>query len=443
MPAKTLRMSVSVTGNAAQPAFEAELRERALVVLLLQRNYGDRATWLGEYLPRSLAAVRAFDQGNDSEMGGDDDAARRDWEDAARLDTAWGVAAAWAAWTTLADSATARLQRFARRPGLLAGDREAVELILSLSQEASRRTFELALRRFAVNPELWTHLAAWAAVRTGRSRTAVAISSYADSAVYARGEWLVDAYHSRGFALHELGLYKDELKLARELQRRFPSGSQIVANNHEAMSLAALGRVDSLRRRLAEWQALGEPRGTGARWAGTRAWVAGQELMAHDKEPEGQDVLRSTLPFYNRVRQTQGYSSKEEINVLEWTDQLEEAQRLALAALPRVRARVDSVNLLAALGRIAARQGDRVKAMRYDELLAATRGVAPHNARGAPFARATIAARLGDREGAVRLLEEAREKGEQDAKSWNVHRWPDFAGLRDYPPFQRFLKPRG
>src|SRR2546428_3910002 len=137
MPAKTLRMSVSVTGNAAQPAFEAELRERALVVLLLQRNYGDRATWLGEYLPRSLAAVRAFDQGNDSEMGGDDDAARRDWEDAARLDTAWGVAAAWAAWTTLADSATARLQRFARRLGLLAGDREAVDLILSLSQEAS------------------------------------------------------------------------------------------------------------------------------------------------------------------------------------------------------------------------------------------------------------------------------------------------------------------
>jgi hypothetical protein len=101
------------------------------------------------------------------------------------------------------------------------------------------------------------------------------------------------------------------------------------------------------------------------------------------------------------------------------------------------------VDVLAALGRIAAREGNRTEAMRYDRLLAASPSEPPHIARGAPYARATIAARLGDREEAVRLLEEAREKGEQDAKSWNVHRVPDFAALRDYPPFQRFLKPRG
>jgi serine/threonine protein kinase/tetratricopeptide (TPR) repeat protein len=446
MPAKTLRMSVSVKGDPAQPAFAAELAERALVALLLQRDYGDRATWLGENLPRSLAAVRAFDQGNDLEMGGEGDknAAQGQWEEAARLDTTWGLAAAWAAWTTVEDTAIARLQRFASRPGLLAGDRETVALILSLSQEASERTFELARRRFAVNPELWTHLAAWAAVRTGRAQTAVEIASYADSAVYARGEWLLDTYNSQGFALHELGRYEDELKLARALQRRFPSSSQVFANTHEAMALAALGSVDSLRRRLAEWEALTEPRGTGYRWAGTRAWVAGQELMAHGREQEGREMLQSTRPFYAGLRAAQGYASKEEINVLEWTDQLVDARRLALAALPRLRSVQDSVEVLAALGRISARAGNRAEAMRYDRLLAASRrSEPPRIARGAPFERATIAARLGDREGAVRLLEEAREKGEQDAKSWNVHRWPDFAGLRDYPPFQRFLKPRG
>ena len=441
MPSKVLRMSVSVTGEPAQSALGAELAERVVVALFLQHKFGDRASWLGEHLPRSLAAVRAFDQANELEMGGNKNAAGTYWEEAARLDTAWGLAAAWAVWQTLSDSV--RLKRLASRPELAAGDREAVALILSLGQESSERTFELARRRFVVNPDLWVYLAAWAAVRTGRAQTAVAISGYADSAVYARGDWLVDAYHSRGFALHELGRYEEELKLARDVQQRFPNGSQVAANNHEAMALAALGRVDSLRRRLAEWEALTEPRGTGARWAGTRAWVAGQELIAHGKERQGREMLEGTLPFYARLRATQGYSSKEEVNVLEWTDHLEKAKPLALAALPRVRSAVDSVDFLSALGRIAARQGNRAEAMRYAELLAATRGVAPHNARSAPFARATIAARLGDFEAAVRLLEEARDKGEQDAKSWNVHRWPDFAALRDYPPFQRFLKPRG
>ena len=123
MPAKILRMSVSVTGDAAQPAFAAELTERALVALLLQRDYGDRATWLGEYLPRSLAAVRAFDQANDFEMGGDHKTSQVYWEEAARLDTAWGLAAAWAGWGRLKD--THQLERLASRPELAAGDREA------------------------------------------------------------------------------------------------------------------------------------------------------------------------------------------------------------------------------------------------------------------------------------------------------------------------------
>src|SRR4029077_6850757 len=45
MPAKVLRMSVSVTGDPTPPSFAAELTERVLVALLLQRTYGDRVTW--------------------------------------------------------------------------------------------------------------------------------------------------------------------------------------------------------------------------------------------------------------------------------------------------------------------------------------------------------------------------------------------------------------
>jgi tetratricopeptide (TPR) repeat protein len=253
--------------------------------------------------------------------------------------------------------------------------------------------------------------------------------------VHLRGQLLSGVYHLRGYALHELGRYQEQLQLAHDLTRRFPGGFQVEARTHEAMALAALREIDSLRRRLAEWEATPEP--AGQEWAGTRAVIAGMELMAHGEEQEGRDVLAAALPLYGRMRETNGYSREAEINILEWTDQLEEAQHLALAALPRVRSRRDSVNLLAALGRIAARQGNRAEARRYDQLLAAS-------PEGAPVARATVAARLGDLEGAVRLLEEARAAGvDQSATSWYVHRIPDFAPLRDYPPFKRFLRPRG
>jgi tetratricopeptide (TPR) repeat protein len=251
--------------------------------------------------------------------------------------------------------------------------------------------------------------------------------------VHLRDPLLLGVYHHRGYALHELGRYQEELQLARDLERRFP-GFPIPARTHEAMALAALGELDTLRRRLVEWEATPEP--AGQDWAGNRAIIAAQELMAHGNEPEGLKALAAALPLYRRLRTRQGLASEPEINTLEWTGDLDGARRLALAALPRIRSQGESTTFLAALGRIAARQGKRAEALRYDRLLAAT-------GNGAPLLRATIASRLGDREVAVRLLEEARGRGNDlNTSSWSVHRSPDFAGLRDYPPFERFLKPR-
>jgi hypothetical protein len=90
MPAKVLRMSVSLTGDPEQAAFGAELTERVLAALLLQRAYGDRVVWLGEYIPRSLAAVRAFNQGlNTNDFSYLSEATRldTDWVDAAAIAT--------------------------------------------------------------------------------------------------------------------------------------------------------------------------------------------------------------------------------------------------------------------------------------------------------------------------------------------------------------------
>jgi len=54
--------------------------------------------------------------------------------------------------------------------------------------------------------------------------------------------------------------------------------------------------------------------------------------------------------------------------------------------------------------------------------------------------RRVIAAQEGDREGAVRLLQGAYEAG-QGYGIW-LHNAPQLDGLRDYPPFQRFIAPR-
>jgi tetratricopeptide (TPR) repeat protein len=419
MPAKVLRMSVSVTGDPAPASFAAELTERVLVALLLQKLYGDRVTWLGRYLPRSLAAVRAYEEAMDLLMAGDDSAGDKSMREAARLDTGWVEAA------VEATSDTVQLRRLAAQPGLLPYDRDAIAFSMSQSPE---RRFDLARRLAAVNPELWSQDAAWEALATNRPNAVLALSAYADSAVWMRGRWLKIAYNTRGIALHQLGRYAEELDLGHQLERRFPG--DLTGRTHEVMALAALGEADSLRRRLAEWEAAPVPKEQG--WADTRTNVAGQELMAHGHEQDGRRLLEATLPFYRRRGQ-----GVDLVYVLIWTDHLQEARTRALAFLAAARSRDDSAYALANLGTIAARQGHATEAGLYDRRLAAL-------PEGAPAERATIASALGDREGAVRFLEEARSGGDPTGLTLYhiAHRLPDFAPLRGYPPFEAFLKPR-
>ncbi len=55
--------------------------------------------------------------------------------------------------------------------------------------------------------------------------------------------------------------------------------------------------------------------------------------------------------------------------------------------------------------------------------------------------RARIAAVLEDRDHAMDLLRRAIDQGVYDATL--LHRDIDFESLRDYPPFQELLRPKG
>ena len=175
-----------------------------------------------------------------------------------------------------------------------------------------------------------------------------------------------------------------------------------------------------------------------------RAYIAGMELMAHGKEREGREVLAGTVPLYRRLRETEGYRS-ELVEVLLVTGQFQAAWDQALADLRLVKSSEDSMFLLTYLGVIGTRQGKVEAAARYFDD-AARYGRLPAGTGRRPgravWDRAFIAAWRGDREEAVRFLEEARAYGGELATHRFVHREPAFAGLRDYPPFQRFLKPR-
>lgn len=209
------------------------------------------------------------------------------------------------------------------------------------------------------------------------------------------------------------------------------------------MAFAGLGMVDSIRRRLAEWEASPEPsRGPAA---GTRAYIAGFELMAHGHEREGREVLASTVPLYYRLRAAEGYHVALP-EVLMETGRLAEAHDVARADLPKATSGEDSATFLSLLGAVAARQGKTEEARRYLEELVryrlrlAARRQRPDLQGQVTYRLAVLAGWMGDREAAVRFLEEARALGR--TQHWFVHRQPAFAAMRDYPPYQQFLKPR-
>ena len=97
------------------------------------------------------------------------------------------------------------------------------------------------------------------------------------------------------------------------------------------------------------------------------------------------------------------------------------------------------VRELGRVGSSAALRGDTVIAKRaFDELGRVDR---PYSFGEPSYWRAAIAATLGQKETAVRLLGEALSRGAR--KMPELHRLEEFESLRGYPPFEAILRPKG
>jgi hypothetical protein len=420
-----------------------------MVMLALQKQYGDRATWRGDYIPRSLTVVKKVSDGLEGRL----DLRWEEREELIRLDSGWAsvhgglVVGAAMSGEISVPTAESMLVQLATQPNLLPAQREAAVYWLASVQGDAELAYEMVRRRWAANPAFYDRGAALFALLTGRPNAALAITGatanwqVVDSQANSVPDGL--AMGARGVALHHLGRYRDELKFAREMRRRFPGHLVVETRSAEARALAALGEVDSLSRLLDEWEATPEDRRPPV-GAGSRSFIAGLELMGHGYEAAGRAALERTLPLYREIRDSTGSISWHELMVLTWLGRLDEAYVLGRAALAKATSRTDSLACIGPLGGITARMGRRAEAAKYDRLLAGF--VGRPFLSGAPGAyRAHIAALQGDRAGAVRFLEEARARG-----GWGptlhtheeVHRWPEFESLRGYPPFDQFLRPR-
>jgi tetratricopeptide (TPR) repeat protein len=99
----------------------------------------------------------------------------------------------------------------------------------------------------------------------------------------------------------------------------------------------------------------------------------------------------------------------------------------------------DNPSFLGRLGAVSARLGEAARAR---EISGTLRDLArPYLLGQHTYSRARIAALLGEREEAVRLLWQA--VGEGVSFGVGMHADPDLEALRDFPPFQEFIRPKG
>jgi tetratricopeptide (TPR) repeat protein len=229
-----------------------------------------------------------------------------------------------------------------------------------------------------------------------------------------------------------IGDHESELRHAEVGRRANPQDVRALV--YVLRALAALGRIDAVRVRF-DSIAASEPLGG---YDPGRAWVeAATDLRAHGHDAARREALDRALGWYAALPNAE-------------RARLRTGRAQALYAAERwdeARVLVDSIRLESPddevmhglQGAIAARLGNTEETMRIDAELAAIDR--PYSYGRPELWRAKIAAILGDREQAVSLLREAYEKGQGYGTRY-LHDM-DLESLRDYPPFEEWIRPKG
>ena len=234
-------------------------------------------------------------------------------------------------------------------------------------------------------------------------------------------------------AYHMLGRYEEELEIAREALAKFPNVRPFVY--YEAIAQAGLGRldaVDSLISMAEDFQP--QPPGQPFFSPGLQRAFIGLELEALGNTAASNAVMDRALAWFSarpadELRDHRGLTF---YYARRWSDADTLFEALSREA-------PDNVDYRGIRGVALAHLGRTDEAMEISRWLEARDGrylVGVHTKW-----RAAIAAALGDRAEAVRLLEQAFQEG---MRLGHFHRRePEWDSLEDYRPYQEFLRPRG
>ena len=230
-------------------------------------------------------------------------------------------------------------------------------------------------------------------------------------------------------ALHISGQHRRELEVARSGRELYPNLP--VAVFWEARALAALDRPAQARALLGEAMTLPPRRGWSPGWMQIQA---GLELRRHGHEEAGEEAIRKGLEWFRAGDRAADYPYSIARAHL-WLGESEQALPLLQELAEEY---PDSESVTGRLGLALARAGRAPDAREVDARLADWGD--PYVRGDHLYWRAAIAAELGEKERAVTLLRDAIAEGVPYSV---LHEDPDLSALRDFPPFQELIEPRG
>ena len=278
-------------------------------------------------------------------------------------------------------------------------------------------------------------LAASSALFVNRPREALNILARVDP---DRGLLLVAPFYwiNLNPALHRVGDHRAEVESARQGLRRFPD--RFWTHVNLLLALAALGDVDGLHRELARVTRDDPAPAIGDRLKAFYVW---RELRAHGHTAAAARWLEPLVATpLSSPSDTTLAAALMEGDLESAAERWDNARGIYAAGLAR---HPGSPDLLGRMGATAAHMGDTTAAKRFDRTLAQ---LPPKYQFGRQtYARARIAAALGDKAGAVNLLRTAWVEGRPIAfdnlEDEDVHTDPEFEALQDYFPYQLLLRP--
>jgi tetratricopeptide (TPR) repeat protein/TolB-like protein len=443
---KSIRSIEPVSSAAAQPMAGLEaMRQHVLASLGPLVDVRLASSAHVQSTPPSYEAYRAFASGLDL-MYAREGSALAEFARAYALDSSFTLPLLYEAMThdgmgRLADADSLARMLGPRRGRLAPYDRHLLDFVVARAHGDRTAEYAAARDAAALAPGSFAAvlLAPRAALALNLPGEAVRLLSKID-AEHSAANGLPSYWNTLAHAQHMLGHYQEQLAVAKEVAKRLPQEDR--ALYYEARALAALGRTRELDATLA----------AGLTWPSVPAFgppglglhiVASEELRAHGHAQGADEILQRAVRFYEKV-------PAETRRIPRHRNEMARAL-YALGRLPESRAMLgqlvsesafsglDLLSITAQLAVVCAAQGDLRCVDELSRQLAAPD--IPYAFGLNTFYRARIAAALGRREEAVRLLRQATSEGAPFGHT--LHHIVEFQRLRGYAPFEEWLRPKG